>query len=107
LGGTTNSTGHPAVVVQTGFGPRPQGGGGGGRGGGGRGGAAGGAAGAAAGGPPPAPAAPAAPPTPGPDQPLCTTIFGKLFGDDMVLSVAHAYQIAHDWHTRKPPQFLG
>jgi Asp-tRNA(Asn)/Glu-tRNA(Gln) amidotransferase A subunit family amidase len=101
LGGTTNSTGHPAVVVPTGFGPRPQGGGGGGRG---RGTGAAAAAGAAAGGPP---APPPAPPQPGPDQPLCTTIFGKLFGDDMVLSVAHAYQIAHDYHTRNPPQFVG
>jgi Asp-tRNA(Asn)/Glu-tRNA(Gln) amidotransferase A subunit family amidase len=99
LGGTTNSTGHPAVVVPTGFGPRPQGGGGGGgRGGAAGGGAAGGAAGAA-------PATPPAPPTPGPDQPLCTTIFGKLFADDMVLSVAHAYQTRHDYHLRRPPQF--
>jgi Asp-tRNA(Asn)/Glu-tRNA(Gln) amidotransferase A subunit family amidase len=93
LGGlnASNQTGHPAAVVQYGFGPRPAGGGGGGRGGG-----AGGAAGGGA------PEAPAAPPAPTPDQPLCTTVFGHLFADDLVLSVAHAYQARHDWHLRKP-----
>jgi hypothetical protein len=105
--GATNSTGHPAVVVQTSFGqnpnPQPAGGGGGGAAGApGRAGAAG-AAGGAAGGAPAAPAAPAAPP---PDKPYTTTIYGKLFGDDMLLSVAHAYQVRHDFNLRKPPQFL-
>jgi Asp-tRNA(Asn)/Glu-tRNA(Gln) amidotransferase A subunit family amidase len=35
-------------------------------------------------------------------QPLCTTIIGNLFADDAILSVAHAYQRATDWHTRHP-----
>src|SRR5262245_40879184 len=35
-------------------------------------------------------------------QPICTTIIGNLFADDSILSVAHAYQRATDWHTRHP-----
>jgi Asp-tRNA(Asn)/Glu-tRNA(Gln) amidotransferase A subunit family amidase len=35
-------------------------------------------------------------------QPQCTMINGKLFGDDLILSVAHAYQRKTDWHTRRP-----
>ncbi len=35
-------------------------------------------------------------------QPTCTTIIGQLFNDDKILSVAHAYQQATDWHTRRP-----
>ena len=35
-------------------------------------------------------------------QPICTTIIGNLFEDDRILSVAHAYQQATDWHTRRP-----
>ena len=35
-------------------------------------------------------------------QPVCTTIIGALFADDVILSVAHAYQKATDWHTRHP-----
>jgi Asp-tRNA(Asn)/Glu-tRNA(Gln) amidotransferase A subunit family amidase len=35
-------------------------------------------------------------------QPLCTTIIGNLFADDRILSVAHAYQTATDWHLRRP-----
>ncbi len=35
-------------------------------------------------------------------QPLCTTIIGDLFADDKILSVAHAYQRATDWHERHP-----
>lgn len=35
-------------------------------------------------------------------QPQCTMLVGKLFGDDQLLSVAHAYQQATDWHTRRP-----
>lgn len=35
-------------------------------------------------------------------QPRCTMIIGKLFGDDQILSVAHAYQQKTDWHTRRP-----
>ena len=36
------------------------------------------------------------------EQPQCTTIIGSLFGDDQLLSVAHAYQGKTDWHSRKP-----
>ena len=35
-------------------------------------------------------------------QPLTTTLIGDLFADDKILSVAHAYQAATDWHTRHP-----
>ena len=35
-------------------------------------------------------------------QPRCTMIIGRLFGDDTILSVAHAYQQKTDWHTRRP-----
>ena len=37
------------------------------------------------------------------DQPICATIIGDLFKDDAILSVAHAYQTATEWHTRRPP----
>jgi Asp-tRNA(Asn)/Glu-tRNA(Gln) amidotransferase A subunit family amidase len=78
--GLTNDTGHPAVVVQSGFGAPPVQGGGRGRG----------------------DAPPAPPPPPVREQPLVTTIVGGLFNDDKILSVAHAYQMATDWHTRHP-----
>jgi Asp-tRNA(Asn)/Glu-tRNA(Gln) amidotransferase A subunit family amidase len=35
-------------------------------------------------------------------QPVTTTIIGNLFADDKILSVAHAYQKATDWHLRRP-----
>jgi Asp-tRNA(Asn)/Glu-tRNA(Gln) amidotransferase A subunit family amidase len=35
-------------------------------------------------------------------QPVCATILGDLFADDKILSVAHAFQAATDWHTRRP-----
>ncbi len=35
-------------------------------------------------------------------QPQCTTLIGNLFTDDVLLSVAHAYQRTTDWHTRRP-----
>jgi len=35
-------------------------------------------------------------------QPVCATILGELFADDKILSVAHAFQSATDWHTRHP-----
>ena len=35
-------------------------------------------------------------------QPRCATIIGNLFADDKILSVAHAYQRATDWHQRHP-----
>jgi Asp-tRNA(Asn)/Glu-tRNA(Gln) amidotransferase A subunit family amidase len=37
-----------------------------------------------------------------PAQPRTVTIFGNLFEDDVILNVAHAYQMKHDWHTRHP-----
>ena len=75
--GVHAQTGHPVAVVQMGFGVRAQGGGRGG----------------------------AAPATPQPAlnaQPICTQIAGNLYNDDLVLSVAHKYQMATDWHTRHP-----
>ncbi|WP_425155166.1 amidase [Candidatus Palauibacter sp.] len=63
--GLTNETGHPAAVVQYGFGP-------------------------------------AGPEDEEADQPLTTTLIGDLFADDKILSVAHAFQAATDWHTRHP-----
>jgi Asp-tRNA(Asn)/Glu-tRNA(Gln) amidotransferase A subunit family amidase len=35
-------------------------------------------------------------------QPQCTTIIGALFSDDVICSVAHAYQKSTDWHNRHP-----
>lgn len=35
-------------------------------------------------------------------QPICTTLVGNVFGDDAILSAAHAFQAATDWHTRRP-----
>ncbi len=35
-------------------------------------------------------------------KPVGTTIFGDPFADDKILSVAHAYQAATDWHTQHP-----
>jgi Asp-tRNA(Asn)/Glu-tRNA(Gln) amidotransferase A subunit family amidase len=35
-------------------------------------------------------------------MPLTTTLLGDLFADDTILSVAHAFQTATDWHTRRP-----
>jgi Asp-tRNA(Asn)/Glu-tRNA(Gln) amidotransferase A subunit family amidase len=37
-----------------------------------------------------------------PEQPRTVTIYGHVFEDDRILSVAHAYQIKHDWHTHRP-----
>lgn len=80
-------TGHPCAVVQYKFEPQPAG-----RGGGpGRGGAGGDSAGR--GGPPPEPFNP---------QPICATLAGNLYNDDLILSVAHQFQIASDWHKRRP-----
>ena len=88
--GTTSTTthaqtGHPVAVVQIGFGQRQGGFGGGG---GGRGGAAG--------------AAPATPPAPLNDQPICSEIAGNLYNDDLILSVAHKFQMNTDFHTHRP-----
>ena len=35
-------------------------------------------------------------------MPLTTTLVGDLFADDKILSVAHAFQSATDWHLRRP-----
>ncbi len=35
-------------------------------------------------------------------MPLTTMLVGALFADDTLLSVAHAFQSASDWHTRRP-----
>jgi hypothetical protein len=64
--GLTNQTGHPAAIVQYGFGVRD---------------------------------ADADSPT---EMPLTTTLVGDLFADDKILNVAHAFQKATDWHTRRP-----
>lgn len=73
-------TGHPCAVLPYKFDVPQFGGGGGGRGGG-------------------APATPA--PTYKP-QPICAVITGALFNDDKILSVAHQFQKATDYHTRRP-----
>jgi Asp-tRNA(Asn)/Glu-tRNA(Gln) amidotransferase A subunit family amidase len=84
-------TGHPVAVVQMAFGVRPAGGGGGrgGRGGG-------------RGGDSTATAAPPAPPPPVNPQPICTQIAGNLYNDDIILAVAHKYQINTKWHLERP-----
>lgn len=35
-------------------------------------------------------------------MPLTTTLIGRLFADDMLLGVAHAFQRESDWHLRRP-----
>jgi Asp-tRNA(Asn)/Glu-tRNA(Gln) amidotransferase A subunit family amidase len=71
-------TGHPVAVVQMGFGMRPAGGRGG------RGGDT------------------TAPPVALNPQPLCTQIAGNLYNDDVILSFAHKFQTATDFHTHRP-----
>ena len=76
--GPNAQTGHPCAVLQYKF-DVPQFGGGGG-----------GAANA---------------PTPAPvykPQPICAVITGNLYNDDLILSVAHQFQAATDFHTRRP-----
>jgi Asp-tRNA(Asn)/Glu-tRNA(Gln) amidotransferase A subunit family amidase len=80
-------TGHPVAVVQMAFGMRAAGRGGGR---GGRGGVA------------DSTAAPAAPQVPLNPQPICTQIAGNLYNDDIILSVAHKYQINTTWHLERP-----
>jgi Asp-tRNA(Asn)/Glu-tRNA(Gln) amidotransferase A subunit family amidase len=85
--GVHAQTGHPVVVVPMAFGVRAgRGGGGGGRGG--RGGET--------------PTAPTAPPVPLNAQPVCTQVAGRLFADDMILAVAHKYQVNTAWHLERP-----
>lgn len=76
--GVHAQTGHPVAVVPIGFGVRPVGNPGGGA---------------------PAPTTPAAPLNP---QPLCTQIAGSLYNDDIILSVAHKYQVNTDWLKERP-----
>ena len=38
----------------------------------------------------------------GEQQPECITLIGKLFADDTILSIAHAYQEATNWHQKHP-----
>ena len=35
-------------------------------------------------------------------QPICAVLCGNLYNDDMILSVAHQYQIHTDWDKRHP-----
>lgn len=44
-------------------------------------------------------------PPPRPQTPVSITFLGPLFQEEMPLALAHAYQKATDWHTRKPPGF--
>jgi Asp-tRNA(Asn)/Glu-tRNA(Gln) amidotransferase A subunit family amidase len=44
----------------------------------------------------------AAPATPLNPQPLCATLIGNLYRDDTILSVAHQFQQATDFHSRRP-----
>jgi Asp-tRNA(Asn)/Glu-tRNA(Gln) amidotransferase A subunit family amidase len=81
--GVHAQTGHPVVVVPMGFGVR---GGGGGGGRGGRGGAD----------------SSAAPPPPLNPQPICTQIAGNLYNDDIILAVAHKYQMSTEWVKERP-----
>jgi hypothetical protein len=82
------ATGHPAVVVPIGFGIRTGGRGGGGGGRGGRG--------------VDSTAAPAPPPVPLNPQPICAQIAGNLYLDDLIVSVAHKYQVNTTWHLEHP-----
>ena len=73
-------TGHPCAVVQYKFEPRV----GTAPGGGGRG---------------------AAPPSAADTfntMPTCAVLAGNLFNDDLILSVAHAFQVNTDFHTHHP-----
>jgi Asp-tRNA(Asn)/Glu-tRNA(Gln) amidotransferase A subunit family amidase len=36
------------------------------------------------------------------EKPICAVIAGNLFNDDLILSVAHKYQVNTDWHLRRP-----
>ena len=97
----TAQTGHPCAVVPYKFDvpQQPQQGG---RGGGAGAPGAPAAAGAAAATPPAPPAAPVQPPTPLKPQPICATIIGNLFADDLILSVAHRLQAMTDVPSKRP-----
>jgi Asp-tRNA(Asn)/Glu-tRNA(Gln) amidotransferase A subunit family amidase len=73
-------TGHPCAVVQYKFEPQPSGRGGGpGRGG-----------------------DTTAPQVVYNPQPICAVLAGNLYNDDLILSVAHQFQVNSDWHQRHP-----
>ncbi|MBM4192990.1 MAG: amidase [Gemmatimonadetes bacterium] len=73
-------TGHPCAVVQYKFEPQPSGRGGGpGRGG-----------------------DTTAPQVVYNPQPICAVLAGNLYNDDLILSVAHQFQVNSDWHKRHP-----
>jgi hypothetical protein len=106
-----SSTGHPCAVVQFRFEPRvgnavggggPGGGGGRGRGGAdsttasGRGGGADSTAGRGGG------RGNAGPQTTYNEMPTCAVIAGNLFNDDLILSVAHLFQVNTDFHKHRP-----
>ena len=94
----TNITGTPSIVVPTGF-AIPQAGRGGGGGGAGRG------AGGGRGGDTTRAAAPPAPPPVTVPLPTGMYIMGPIFQDEKNLLVAHAFQQATDFHTKRPPAF--
>ncbi len=108
-----SSTGHPCTVVQYKFEPRvgnnPGGGGGGGGGGGaggrgstaGRGGRAGGDS-TGRGGRAGAGGGAATTPAVFNEMPTCAVLAGNLFNDDLILSVAHQFQIHTDFHKHRP-----
>lgn len=52
--------------------------------------------------PAPASATPAAPEPPLAPQPICGTIVGALYQDDLILGVAHRFQEQHDSHLKRP-----
>jgi hypothetical protein len=35
-------------------------------------------------------------------QPICAVLAGNLYNDDLILSVAHQYQMHTSWHLRHP-----
>jgi len=35
-------------------------------------------------------------------QPICAVLAGNLYNDDLILSVAHRYQMATEWHLKHP-----
>lgn len=43
--------------------------------------------------------------SPRPQTPVSLTFLGPLFQEEKPLALAHAFQKATDWHTRKPPGF--
>jgi Asp-tRNA(Asn)/Glu-tRNA(Gln) amidotransferase A subunit family amidase len=46
-------------------------------------------------------------PSPRPETPVSLTFLGPLFQEEKPLALAHAFQKATGFHTRKPPGFAG